>query len=59
MIEITAIRLEGGRGHEHITGVLWRRATTSQGVTMRQAIVDWLSQSSENEAVVAEMSERV
>jgi hypothetical protein len=53
MIEITAIRLEGGRDHEHITAVLWR-ATTSMGLTTRQAIVDWLSESSENRAVVAD-----
>jgi hypothetical protein len=54
MIEITAIRVTDGLAHEHITDVLWRSAGTSQGQTSRQAIVDWLSASSANQAVVAD-----
>lgn len=56
MIEITAIRLQGGEGHEHITDVMWRRETTSIGQTARQAIVDWLDESNDNAAVVADGS---
>jgi hypothetical protein len=51
MIVITAVRLEGGHGHEHITDVLWCGAT-AVGQTTRQAIVEWLSECSDNEARV-------
>jgi uncharacterized protein DUF3892 len=53
MIEITAIRLEDGSTHEHITDVLWRSAATTLGHCPRQALVDWLGESNENQAVVA------
>lgn len=56
MIEITAIRLEEGSTHEHITNVLWRSAATALGQCPRQAIVDWLTESNENHAVVADGS---
>jgi hypothetical protein len=52
-IEITAIRLQGGNGHEHITLVRWRSPTTAMGLAMRPRIVDWLSQRSQNEAILA------
>jgi len=51
MIEITAVRLTGGIGHEHITDVMWRSEATPAGLTSRQALVDWLSTSSSNQAV--------
>jgi hypothetical protein len=54
MIEITAIRFRGGHGHEHITNVMWRCATTSVGHTTAQAIVEWLSATGESEVVVAD-----
>jgi hypothetical protein len=54
MIQITAIRLAGGERHEHITDVRWRSAFTSAGQSTRQGIVDWLSTSSANQAVVAD-----
>jgi hypothetical protein len=54
MIEITAIRLDGGEGHEHISDVLWRSAATSLACSSRQAIVDWLEESNENEAVTGD-----
>ncbi len=57
MIEITAIRLAGGNGHEHITDVQWRSAATAEGQSNRQAIVDWLSASKDNHAVVVSGSE--
>jgi hypothetical protein len=53
-IEITAIRLQGGDGHEHITVVRWRSPTTSMGLATRPRIVAWLSQTSENQAVLAD-----
>lgn len=59
MIEITGIRLDGGNGHEHITDVLWRSAATSLAYSPRQTIVDWLGESNENQAVVADGSELV
>jgi Protein of unknown function (DUF3892) len=54
MIEINAIRLSGGKGHEHISSLQWRN--TQSGVTgqsTRQAIVEWLEESKANQAVVA------
>lgn len=55
MIQITAIRLKGGSGHEHISDVQWRNTSTGQaGQSTRQAIVDWLSESRANQAVVAD-----
>jgi hypothetical protein len=54
VIEITAIRLAGGRAHEHITDLRWSSAGTSAGQSTRQAIVDWLAVSTENQAVVTE-----
>lgn len=59
MIEITAIRLAGGPGHEHVAEVLWRSAATALGHSPRAAIVDWLGASGENRAVVVVGSERV
>jgi hypothetical protein len=53
-IEITAIRLHAGNGHEHITAVRWRSPTTSVGLATRPRIVDWLGQRSENQAVLAD-----
>jgi hypothetical protein len=52
MIEVTAIKLEGGSAHEHITHLLWRSAATALGQCPRQAIVLWLGESNENHAVV-------
>jgi hypothetical protein len=59
MIQITAIRLGEGKAHEHITEVRWRGASTSAGQSPREAIVDWLSVSSANQAVVADGSKWV
>jgi Protein of unknown function (DUF3892) len=58
VIEITAIRLDGGDGHEHITKVLWRSASSS-GVSTRQGLVDWLNAGSESQALVAGEAEHV
>jgi hypothetical protein len=58
VIEVTAIRLEGGDAHEHITDVLWHSASSS-GQTSRQALVDWLSEGRENQAIVAGEGEHV
>ena len=56
MIQITAIRLAGGTSHEHITDVLWRNEATSTGLCPLRAVVDWLSVTSDNKAVVADGS---
>jgi hypothetical protein len=52
VIEITAVRLDGGNAHEHITDVQWRTAS-STGQLSRSALVDWLNATSEHQAVVA------
>jgi hypothetical protein len=60
MIEITAIRQESGKEHEHITDVQWRNtATSATGQSTRQTIVDWLNESKANQAVVANGSQWV
>lgn len=52
MIQITAIRQEGGFGHEHVTTLLWCSAATPAGVISQQGLIDWLSSSDANRAVV-------
>jgi uncharacterized protein DUF3892 len=59
MIEITAVRLVGGGGHEHITDVRWRSASTVAGESTTEAIVDWLSASRHNQAVVVSGAARL
>ena len=59
VIEITAIRLAGGDGHEHVAEVLWRSAATALGHSPPAAIIDWLSASSDNQAVIARGGEPV
>jgi len=51
LIRITAVRMEGGTEHLHITEVLWEGASSS-GHTSRGALIDWLKASSANRAVV-------
>lgn len=54
MIEIKAIRLSGGPGHEHISSLQWRNTQTgATGQSTRAAIVEWLEESKANQAVVA------
>jgi hypothetical protein len=52
LIELTAVRLEGGDGHEHVRILMWCSAATPAGVISRQGLVDWLSSSDSNRAVV-------
>jgi Protein of unknown function (DUF3892) len=52
MIQITAIRLGGGTGHEHITDVQWQ-SESSSGVMTCKALIEWLNAASTNQAVVA------
>jgi hypothetical protein len=59
VIEITAIRLKGGDGHEHITDLQWQSTAIPAGQSTRQALVEWLNASSENQAVVAGEAEHV
>jgi hypothetical protein len=58
LIEIAAVRLDGGDDHEHITDVLWQSAS-SYGVSTREALVDWLNAGNQNRAVVEGQEERV
>ena len=54
MIEITAIRVEAGETHQHITSLQWRNTqTAATGQSTRQQIVEWLDESKANQAVVA------
>jgi hypothetical protein len=55
MIEITAIRLAGGGGHEHITHVMWRTGA-STGQSAATALVEWLAIDRKNRAVVVDGS---
>jgi hypothetical protein len=52
MIQITAVRLTGGIGHEHITDLMWCGEATPAGLTSRQGLVDWVSAASSNRAVI-------
>ena len=54
MIEITAIKLAGGKKEDHISSLRWRNTQTgATGQSTRQAIVEWLEESKANQAVVA------
>lgn len=60
MIEITAIRIEGSGGGEHISSLQWRNIQTGvTGQSTRQAVVDWLEESKANQAVVVNNGNRV
>lgn len=50
MIEITAIRLDGGDDHEHIAEVMWRSSSTTTGACTVEALVEWLNAAVENHA---------
>ena len=57
MIEITAIHLVGGQGHQHIADVRWRNPETGKtGESSRQGVVDWLLQDKANQACVSDGS---
>lgn len=57
MIEITAVKMLGGDEHQHIAAVKWRNTSTfATGQSTTKAIVDWLSESQANQAVVADGS---
>jgi len=44
MIYITAIHLDGGTGHEHVTKVRWLNGTTGKAETIsRAAMVDFIA----------------
>jgi hypothetical protein len=59
MIQITAVRLEGGNGHEHITHVLWSSQATTAALASRQGLVDWLTSSESNQAMLLVEGARV
>jgi hypothetical protein len=42
-VEITAVHLQDGNGHEHITSVRWRNAADgTAGEDTKASMVDWL-----------------
>ncbi len=57
-LQIIAVRLQGGDGHEHITDLQWQSAS-SAGVTRIEAVVAWLRQDPAHEAWVQAGQERV
>jgi hypothetical protein len=52
VIQITAVRLDGGDGHEHITHVMWSSRATAAALATAGAIVDWLVTDGSNLAFV-------
>jgi hypothetical protein len=56
VIEITAVRLEGGTTHEHITDVQWATASAA-GQMGRQPLIDWLNAG--GDAIAAHEDEHV
>lgn len=43
MVYITAVRMEGGTGHEHIANVRWRNpADGKTDVSTKAVMVDWI-----------------
>jgi len=59
VIQITAIRLDGGDGHAHITDLQWQSTSIPAGQSTRAALVEWLNASSANQAMVAGEAEHV
>jgi hypothetical protein len=52
VIQITAVRLDGGDGHEHITHVMWTSGATAAALTPSCGIVEWLLADGSNLAFV-------
>lgn len=52
MIQITAVRLDGGDGHEHITHVMWTSGATAAALAASSGIIDWLTADGSNLAFV-------
>jgi hypothetical protein len=48
-LQIAAVSLEGGNGHEHVAHVLWQ-AQRSFGVTATEGLIRWLREDPEHEA---------
>jgi hypothetical protein len=49
VLEIVAVGLQGGDGHEHITHLMWQGASSS-GLTTTVALIAWLGADPEHEA---------
>ncbi len=58
LIQITAIRLGEGSGHECITEVRWRSNFTF-GQCTREGVIAWLSAAPANQAIVTDGSQAV
>jgi hypothetical protein len=57
-LQIVAVSLNGGVGHEHIAYVLWQRQNSS-GVTTTEALIRWLREDAGHEAWLASGERRV
>jgi hypothetical protein len=51
-IKITAIRLNGGTGAEHVTHLYWEGASSS-GLTTTAAIIAWLGRNPDSRAILS------
>jgi hypothetical protein len=49
LLEIVAVGLQGGDGHEHITQLMWQGASSS-GLTTSEGLIVWLREDPEHEA---------
>jgi hypothetical protein len=58
VLKITAVGLQGGDGHEHITHLLWEAASSS-GVTTTAALIAWLREDPEHEALLRAGEQRI
>lgn len=57
-LEIIAVGLEGGTGHEHIAHLQWQGASSS-GVTSSEALMAWLREDPQHEAWLTVGGQRV
>jgi hypothetical protein len=57
-LQIVAVGLQGGEGHEHITEIFWE-GVSSSGLTTSQALMAWLREDAEHEAWLTAGGRRV
>jgi hypothetical protein len=57
-LQIVAIGLEGGDGHENVTDIFWEGASSS-GLTTSQALIAWLRADAEHKACLVVGGRRV
>jgi hypothetical protein len=57
-LQITAVALQGGSEHEHITHVQWE-AASSAGIVSIEALIAWLREDAAHEAWLTDGEQRV